>query len=103
MVNGTGTSKFHRQLQRKWSQWSGSTAAGQQSAKGEDRFCCSLTDFLTHFRLSQSLGVTSHADRALLKKRLRDMKCEVEKERKALEKELKAREKMKQRDNKNKK
>lgn len=51
----------------------------------------------------QSLGVTSHADRVLLKKKLRDMKCEVEKERKALEKELKAREKMKQRDGKNKK
>ena len=38
----------------------------------------------------QSLGVTQHADRALIKKKLRDMKYEVEKERKALEKELRA-------------
>lgn len=51
----------------------------------------------------QSLGVSSHAERVLLKKKVRDMKYEVEKERKALEKELRAREKMKQRDNKNKK
>lgn len=50
----------------------------------------------------QSLGVSSHAERVLLKKKVRDMKYEVEKERKALEKELRAREKMKQRD-KNKK
>lgn len=46
----------------------------------------------------QSLGVVGIVDRSLVKKKIRDMKHEVEKERKALEKELKNREKIKQKE-----
>lgn len=46
----------------------------------------------------KSLGVVSVIDRSVVKKKIRDMKHEVEKERKALEKELKIREKQKQKD-----
>jgi hypothetical protein len=46
----------------------------------------------------QSLGVVGIVDRSLVKKKIRDMKTEVEKERKALEKELKNREKIKQKE-----
>ena len=60
----------------------------------------SICSFLIERLSFQSLGVSSHSDRAVVKKKLREMKCEVERERKALEKQLKALEKQKTRDTK---
>lgn len=51
----------------------------------------------------QSLGITNATDRSILKKKIRDMKQEVEKERKALEKELRNREKMSRKESRSKK
>ena len=46
------------------------------------------------FCLFQSLGVNSNTDRATLKKRIKDLKAAIEKERKQLEKEQRARDKL---------
>lgn len=51
----------------------------------------------------QSLGMTNTKDRSVVKRKIREMKCEVEKERKALEKELKTQERLKQKETRTRK
>lgn len=49
--------------------------------------------FIIWFLLLQSLGVTNSSDRSLFKKKIKEMKAQVEKEKKAIAKENKNREK----------
>jgi neurabin len=47
----------------------------------------SSTMLLHHSLLLQSIGMQNHSERALIKKRVKDLRSRIEKERKAIEKE----------------
>jgi hypothetical protein len=48
-------------------------------------------DFTFHFVICQAIGLFNHSDRNVIKKRIKAIKQRIERERKLLEKEAKAR------------